>query len=162
MARLHPDESNRKLLDKLEVNLAQAPDSALILAAGLITLHQLPLTNMKESNKRDRIRNILSWSDEPGRMVAQDSQWWLDQDREINLRPDLVWHPSPRHDSRAAGLVVDVKYKAEKYGGFPNPDVYQVLAYCSALQLPVGHLVYAKGNEPVRECVLPQDPTRSA
>lgn len=51
--------------------------------------------------------------------------------------------------------MVDAKYKAEKYDGFPNPDVYQVLAYCSALRLPVGHLVYAKGNEPVREYVLP-------
>lgn len=33
-----------------------------------------------------------------GRVVAQDSQWRLDQDHEINLRPDLVWYPSPRHD----------------------------------------------------------------
>lgn len=90
-----------------------------------------------------------------GRVVAQDSGWWLDQGREINLRPDLVWYPSPRRDDRSPGLVIDAKYKAEKYGGFPNPDVYQLLAYCSALRLPVGHLVYAKGNEPVREYLLP-------
>lgn len=43
--------------------------------------------------------------------------------------------------------VVDAKYKAEKPAGFPNADVYQLLAYCTALRLPVGHLVYAKGNE---------------
>jgi 5-methylcytosine-specific restriction enzyme subunit McrC len=45
--------------------------------------------------------------------------------------------------------VVDAKYKAEKPDGFPNADLYQMLAYCTVLQLPEGHLVYAKGNEPV-------------
>jgi 5-methylcytosine-specific restriction enzyme subunit McrC len=39
------------------------------------------------------------------------------------------------------------KYKAEKPGGFPDADLYQLLAYCTTLRLPVGHLVYAEGNE---------------
>ncbi|WP_422678086.1 5-methylcytosine restriction system specificity protein McrC [Blastococcus brunescens] len=42
--------------------------------------------------------------------------------------------------------VVDAKYKAEKPAGFPQADLYQLLAYCTALELPVGHLVYAKGS----------------
>jgi 5-methylcytosine-specific restriction enzyme subunit McrC len=50
--------------------------------------------------------------------------------------------------------VIDAKYKAEKYKGYPNPDLYQLLAYCTVLGLPQGHLVYAKGNEvPVQHVI---------
>ena len=58
------------------------------------------------------------------------------------MRADLVWlhHREPV-------AVVDAKYKAEKLSGYPNADVYQMLAYCTALGLRVGHLVYARGNE---------------
>jgi 5-methylcytosine-specific restriction enzyme subunit McrC len=41
---------------------------------------------------------------------------------------------------------VEVKYKSESPAGYPNADLYQVLAYCTALQLTVGHLVYAEGE----------------
>jgi 5-methylcytosine-specific restriction enzyme subunit McrC len=66
----------------------------------------------------------------------------LDDQRRVGMRPDLL--------CRAAGLptaVVDAKYKAEKPNGFPNADLYQMLAYCTVLGLPEGHLIYAKGNE---------------
>jgi 5-methylcytosine-specific restriction enzyme subunit McrC len=53
--------------------------------------------------------------------------------------------PSARR--RTCGAVVDAKYKAEKPSGFPDADLYQMLAYCTALALPAGYLVYAKGNE---------------
>jgi 5-methylcytosine-specific restriction enzyme subunit McrC len=50
--------------------------------------------------------------------------------------------------------VADAKYKAEKPAGYPNADLYQLLAYCTVLGLKVGHLIYAKGNEdPVRHVV---------
>ena len=67
---------------------------------------------------------------------------YLDTARTIRIEADLVW---TRHQSPVA--VVDAKYKAEKPSGFPNADTYQMLAYCTALRLPVGHLVYAKGKE---------------
>ena len=52
--------------------------------------------------------------------------------------------------------VIDAKYKAEKPAGYPNADLYQLLAYCTILGLPVGHLVYARGNaSPARHVVLP-------
>lgn len=44
--------------------------------------------------------------------------------------------------------VVEAKYKAEKPAGFPDADLYQMLAYCAALDLREGHLVYARGSEP--------------
>ncbi|WP_235738230.1 McrC family protein [Mycobacterium sp. TJFP1] len=66
----------------------------------------------------------------------------LDEQRRIGMQPDLLC----RHgDSRVA--VVDAKYKAERPEGFPNADLYQMLAYCTVLGLPEGHLIYAKGNE---------------
>lgn len=46
--------------------------------------------------------------------------------------------------------VFDAKYKLEGPGGFPNADAYQMLAYCTALQLKRGWLVYAEGS-PRRE-----------
>lgn len=87
-----------------------------------------------------------------GRGVSQDARWFLDERRTVALRPDLVWSPVA---TGTPALVLDAKYKAEKYSGFPNPDIYQMLAYCPAMQLPVGHLVYAKGNEPRQDYLLP-------
>lgn len=50
--------------------------------------------------------------------------------------------------------VADAKYKAEKPSGYPNADLCQLLAYCTVLGLPVGHLIYAAGNEvPARHVV---------
>ena len=66
----------------------------------------------------------------------------LDEAAEIRMRPDFVLYGA---DGMACA-VVDAKYKAEKRDGFPDADLYQMLAYCTALGLPEGHLVYAKGN----------------
>ena len=61
---------------------------------------------------------------------------------QILLGPDVVWK------LRGAPLaVVDAKYKAEKPAGYPNADLYQLLAYCTVLGLRRGYLVYAKGSE---------------
>lgn len=46
--------------------------------------------------------------------------------------------------------MADAKYKAEKPAGFPQADLYQLLAYCTVLGLPDGHLIYAKGEEQAR------------
>jgi 5-methylcytosine-specific restriction enzyme subunit McrC len=68
----------------------------------------------------------------------------LDELHQIDMRPDLL-----AHNGGGAAAVVDAKYKAERPDGFPNADLYQMLAYCTVLGLDDGHLVYAKGNEPV-------------
>jgi 5-methylcytosine-specific restriction enzyme subunit McrC len=67
----------------------------------------------------------------------------------VRLRPDIVWKVRG-----SAVAVIDAKYKAGKPAGYPNADLYQLLAYCTVLGLRSGHLVYAKGNEnPVRHVV---------
>jgi 5-methylcytosine-specific restriction enzyme subunit McrC len=76
-----------------------------------------------------------------GTMRVQD-HWLLDVEGQVKIRPDLVWYDKDGNPQ----AVIDAKYKAEKPAGFPNADIYQLLAYCTALQLRVGHLIYAKGN----------------
>ncbi|MFJ8431143.1 McrC family protein [Kitasatospora sp. NPDC094019] len=68
----------------------------------------------------------------------------LDEAGEIRMQPDFVLY-GPEGAPQA---VADAKYKVEKSGGYPDADLYQMLAYCTALGLREGHLVYAKGNAP--------------
>ena len=65
----------------------------------------------------------------------------LDEDGNVRLRPDLVW----RHGASIV-FVGDVKYKNLTGKAVPNADIYQLLAYASAADLPGGMLVYAKGE----------------
>ena len=86
-----------------------------------------------------------------GGSVKTQDPWALDAAGAVGMKPDLVWYAHSDHVSGAGHgrptAVVDAKYKAEKPAGFPNADVYQMLAYCTRLGLPMGWLVYAKGNE---------------
>jgi len=77
-----------------------------------------------------------------GGLVLDQDQNHFDEAGQVRLRPDIVWkiRGSPV-------AVIDAKYKAEKPAGYPNADLYQLLAYCTVLGLHSGHLVYAKGNE---------------
>ncbi|MFE0672581.1 McrC family protein [Streptomyces sp. NPDC058867] len=65
----------------------------------------------------------------------------------VRMRPDLVVRTG---DGRVPLAVVDAKYKVEKADGLLNADLYQALAYATALGLPEAHLVYAAGRRPER------------
>ncbi|AWK11596.1 restriction endonuclease [Streptomyces spongiicola] len=73
----------------------------------------------------------------------QDPQH-LDEADAIRMRPDFVAYDV----AGTPAVVADAKYKAGKRDGYPDSDLYQMLAYCTALGLPEGHLVYARGNAP--------------
>ena len=79
-----------------------------------------------------------------GHYKAQD-RWHFDQAESVPMQPDLVWY---RSGATAPTAVIDAKYKAEKPSGYPNADLYQMLAYSTVSGLERGYLVYAKGNEP--------------
>ncbi len=73
----------------------------------------------------------------------------LDEDGRVRLHPDLSWWEGGR-----CLFVGDAKYKRMKDERIPNADLYQLLAYVTALDLPGGLLVYAKGEtEPVKHRV---------
>ncbi len=77
----------------------------------------------------------------------------LDQDALIPVQPDFSWWPAPATRRPYPPLFVgDAKYKVLKRsiaGGTspaPQADIYQMLAYCTAANLPTGLLVYAAGE----------------
>ena len=97
-------------------------------------------------------------SDVPGRVEPQlsayltgDGDWTSgmtgkgadDPHGDVAMNVDLV-HLDPAGIPR---VVFDAKYKlASSTGEYANADHYQMLAYCTALQVPVAWLVYAGGG----------------
>ncbi len=69
----------------------------------------------------------------------------LDLEGRIELEPDLSWW----RDGRCL-FVGDAKYKRIEPSGFQHADIYQMLAYCTAANLPSGLLVYAAGEAEAR------------
>ena len=65
----------------------------------------------------------------------------LDVGGSVSLRPDLTWW----HGSSCV-FVGDAKYKRIPHSHVPNADLYQLLAYTTALDLPGGLLIYAEGE----------------
>ena len=65
----------------------------------------------------------------------------LDEAEGVGLRPDLTWW----RDSRCV-FVGDVKYKNLTGTRVPAGDIYQMLAYATASDLPGGMLIYAEGE----------------
>lgn len=66
---------------------------------------------------------------------------YLDTGRSVRLEPDLSWW-----DAGRCVFAGDCKYKRTN-GTIPNADIYQMLAYLTALQLPEGLLIYAAGED---------------
>ena len=69
----------------------------------------------------------------------------LDSEGQVRLEPDLTWW-----DGGHCVFVGDAKYKRIDYRDAPNADLYQLLAYTTALNLPGGMLIYAKGEREPR------------
>ena len=85
------------------------------------------------------LREQLGLEDEFGEMCVGT----LDEEGEIHLKPDLVWWEGGR-----PVFVGDAKYKRiPSDARVPNADLYQMLAYATALDLPGGLLIYAKDDE---------------
>ncbi|QBI54383.1 McrC family protein [Streptomonospora litoralis] len=82
-----------------------------------------------------------------GRCETQDTDHYLDRARTLRLRPDLVYYRQGGDGRPAPAGVADAKYKTARTGR-TDDDVYQVLAYCTALDLAQGHLIYASGAQP--------------
>ncbi len=66
----------------------------------------------------------------------------LDEDKNIKMYPDLSWW-----DGSRPIFVGDAKYKKLETQEFKHADIYQMLAYCTAANLPWGLLVYAAGED---------------
>lgn len=81
-----------------------------------------------------QLRRLLA-----GKLEVRDQeQTHLDVGRKIPMRPDLVFY---RRGEPV--LVADIKYKLTDDGLGCNADYYQLLAYCTALDIEAGVLVYS-------------------
>ena len=75
------------------------------------------------------------------RTLKQAETLYLDMGRKVRLRPDISWWELGR-----CRFVGDVKYKRVEASRIPNADLYQLLSYTIAADLPRGLLVYASGE----------------
>lgn len=84
-------------------------------------------------------------------LTAQDRRWWLDADRSVALRPDIVI------SDLVPVAVADTKYKvlSDGFGAPPSGDVYQMVAYALALRVSAAHLIYVSGGVVSRMIAVP-------
>jgi 5-methylcytosine-specific restriction enzyme subunit McrC len=87
------------------------------------------------------LREALSLTEWSFPRASAGHQMTLDQAGALSLEPDLSWW-----DGGRCTFVGDVKYKRTTFG--EHADLYQLLAYATAAQLPGGLLVYAAGDDP--------------
>ena len=69
----------------------------------------------------------------------------LDEAERVVLKPDISWW-----QGRRCCFVGDVKYKKTNAAGIKHADLYQLLAYTVATDLPNGLLIYAAGEDEPR------------
>ncbi len=89
------------------------------------------------------LREELRVSD---RVLRSEHRLPLDTQGRVRIEPDLSWW-----DGGVCTFVGDAKYKRTRAHGVPNADLYQLLAYATALDLPGGLLVYAQGEADIAE-----------
>ena len=87
------------------------------------------------------LREELRLSAHALRSEAAIEPTFLDEADRIRLRPDLSWW-----EAGTCTFVGDVKYKRMIDTRVPNADLYQLLAYATAFDLPGGLLIYAQGE----------------
>ncbi len=75
-----------------------------------------------------------------GWRVAAQRSAWLDREKHLRIRPDLVLE-----HLGVPTLVADTKYKLDRAPA--SQDAFQILAYARALELPRGALIYPQRIE---------------
>ena len=121
---------SRLILQHATVETGRGP----VRAAGFL----MDMNRVFESFVRRALREELGL---PERTFPSKCIVAFDESETIKLEPDLSWWENGR-----CTFVGDAKYKRIQYPHAPNADLYQLLAYATALDLPGGILVYAKGE----------------
>ena len=75
------------------------------------------------------------------RQLTGSRRIYLDKVNCVKLEPDLTWWEGGK-----CLFAGDAKYKRIQENRAPNADLYQMLAYTTALGLPGGMLIYAEGD----------------
>ena len=139
-ARWQPNRRNRAyvpalrlaevILKRLSVEYADGEFSAASFVVNMpLLFEQFVGTALREAlRERSGITTILPTE-------------FLDTEKAVRIEPDVVYSEHGR-----SVVIFDAKYKLEREaGGFPNADLYQMLGYCTALNVTKGVLIYAHG-----------------
>ena len=99
----------------------------------------LDMNELFERFVTERLRRALR-----GRLAVKDQhRGHLDEARRVKIQPDLLFGPE-----RSPRFVADIKYKlTDNSADGRNADLYQLLAYTTALDLPEGMLIYCLDAE---------------
>ena len=88
------------------------------------------------------LRNALRVTEQTFRRDDHVPRVTLDEAGQLLLKPDFSWW-----DGRKCNFVGDAKYKrVAENERVPSTDLYQLLAYATAFDLPGGLLIYAQGE----------------
>lgn len=87
------------------------------------------------------LRESLGLSSRAFPQNASGKSLRMDEAGTIGLQPDISWWDGPH-----CRFVGDVKYKKVNVAGIKHPDLYQLLAYATAADLPGGLMIYAAGE----------------
>ena len=91
------------------------------------------------------LREALGTTERSFPQGAKGRRLFLDQSCEVRLEPDISWWVGD-----SCVFLGDVKYKEVGAAGIEHSDLYQLLSYVVAADLPGGLLIYgAGGREPV-------------
>ena len=139
-ARWHPNRLNNSyvpalrlaeiILDSLSVEYANGETAAASFVVNMpLLFEQFVGTALSEALQS-----------RPGTTTIRPTSF-LDTADAVTIEPDVVYSQTSR-----PLVVFDAKYKLEREtGGFPNADLYQMLGYCTALDVTKGVLIYAHG-----------------
>lgn len=95
------------------------------------------------------LRDALGLTERQFCQNAQGHKLHLDSGKRIALQPDLYWFENNR-----CVFLGDVKYKRINDAAVKHADLYQILAYTIAANVPSGLLIYAAGaGEPAHHHV---------
>ena len=106
------------------------------------------LINMNELFESYVAKSLAAMLPAQMRAVAQTNDR-LDTAGRVRIQPDVVVMVAGQ-----PAIVLDTKYKKLDQGEFNNHDLYQVLSYCTALQLNRGALVYPRHLVDLQHTVL--------
>ncbi len=99
------------------------------------------VVDLEDVFERFLTRHLLQTLARRGLRSAAQREHRLDEAQRITIRPDMTVYRNGR-----VAAVVDAKYAALSAGRPGNEHTYQLVAYCTALGLTHGHLVYAAGE----------------
>ena len=95
------------------------------------------------------LREALDLTEYTFPQEAHGRDLWLDEGRDVRLKPDLSWWQGDR-----CVFVGDAKYKRTTVHGAQTHDIYQALAYALAAGLPSALLIYAHDDQDRVERVI--------